>query len=406
MADVKIFAKTIEQEAIDQINILAAQASFVNEKIRIMPDCHAGKGCTVGFTSTYTDKVIPFLCGVDLSCGMAVYELGKVDINLQILDEIINNWFNLELGQAHAEPQAVFNFSQLRMYKYLNNEDYLIHSLGTVGNGNHFIELNKDDNGNIYLVIHSGSRNLGLQVANYYQQLAILNVHKQQNNLNEIKQNLIKEYKEQGRQKEIQQALRQLNEEYSNFEYDIPNDLCYLEGQDLQDYLHDIQICAAYAHLNRSTIASIIIEEYYKKTGVYLTPLLYWETLHNYINITHKIIRKGAIAAYQGEKVLIPLNMRDGSIIAVGKGNEDWNCSAPHGAGRLMSRSKAKEILNMEDYNKSMEGIYTTSIVESTIDEAPMAYKPSEEIIELVKDTVDIIKIIKPIYNFKVKGNL
>jgi len=404
MTDLKIFAKTIEQEAIEQIYDITLQESFLNSKIRIMPDTHAGKGCVIGFTGTYSDKIIPSLVGVDLSCGMFCVNLGKVNIDLKILDKIINEQFALEKGQARNEVYEDFDFSQLKMYNHLKQEDYLLKSIGTLGSGNHFIELDKDSQDNIYLVVHSGSRNLGVQVANYYQQLAILNVHKQQTQLHEAKQQLIVSLKNQGRQKEIQQALQELEKEYSKeVNTNIPNDLCWLDGQDMQDYLHDIEICKEYANLNRWSIVSIILNKYFNETGELLKVKDAFTTLHNYVDVEHKIIRKGAVSAYKNEKLLIPLNMKDGSIIAIGKGNEDWNCSAPHGAGRKMSRSKAKETLNIEDYQKSMKDVYTTSVVVETLDEAPMAYKSSEEILDLIKDTVNIIEVIKPIYNFKNK---
>jgi RNA-splicing ligase RtcB len=402
MSDVKIFTYNIEEEAKQQINTLAAQSAFANEKIRIMPDVHAGKGCTVGFTSTYTDKIIPNIVGVDLSCGMLCYNFGKINLNLSVIDKICNLYFNLSLGEAHPYKYVNFDFSDLKMYG-LHDEDYLLRSMGTIGSGNHFFEINKDDEGNIYFVVHSGSRNFGKQVADYYQQLAILNINKKYNNLDEQQKSLIQEYKATGRQKEIQEALQELKNNYQNVQK-IPNGLCYLEGKELQNYLHDIEICKEYARLNRHQVMSIIISKYFIETGKFLLHIDEFETLHNYIDVKHKIIRKGAIAAYQGQKVLIPLNMRDGAIIAIGKGNEDWNYSAPHGAGRQMSRSKAKEVLSMDEYVQTMSGIYSSSVVPQTIDEAPMAYKPSEQIIELVQDTVEIQKVIKPIYNFKVKS--
>ena len=402
MSDLKIFTNNIEEEALNQINTLLEQSMFADSKIRIMPDVHAGKGCTIGFTSTYDDKIIPNLVGVDLFCGMLCYNLGKVDIDLEKFDKVIVDNFELKLGEAHTYKYADFNFSNLKMYDYLKNKEYLSKSIGTVGGGNHFIELDKDEEGNVYIIVHSGSRNLGQQVAKYYQELAIRHCAKQSNSLSAAQEQLIKEYKEMGQQKEIQKALVELKQ---NFHYvqNVPNELAYLEGKELEDYLHDINICKHYASLNRYAIMSIILWQYCLRSGKYLFPISSFEILHNYVDIEHKIIRKGAIAAYEGRQVLIPLNMRDGCIIGIGKGNEDWNYSAPHGAGRAMSRSAAKQKLTMEDFKKSMEGIYTTSVVESTIDEAPMAYKPSKEIIDLVQDTVDIECIIKPIYNFKNK---
>lgn len=399
--NLKIFTNNIEQEALEQINILAAQNSFANEKIRIMPDVHAGKGCTIGFTSTYSDKIIPNIVGVDLFCGMLVYNFGKVKIDLEKFNKVVTENFELELGEAHKYKYVNFNFSNLKMYNYLKNEEYLSKSIGTIGGGNHFIELDKDEEDNVYMIIHCGSRNLGLQIANYYQQLAIAHIHKEFNKLDELKNNLIIEYKQQGRQKEIQEALQQLK---NNYKYnEIPDELAYLEGEELNNYLYDINICKRYASLNRYAVASIILWQYCLESGKYLFPISSFETLHNYVDIEHKIIRKGAIASYKDKTIIIPLNMRDGCIIGIGKGNEEWNCSAPHGAGRIMSRSQAKELISYDDYVNSMKGIYSSTVLPQTIDEAPMAYKSSEEIINLIQDTVEIKKIIKPIYNFKNK---
>jgi len=263
--------------------------------------------------------------------------------------------------------------------------------------GNHFIELNVDDEENIYLVIHSGSRNLGKQVAEYYQNIAI-DLCSGKGDYYDKRESMIEEYKKEGKKELLQSDLKKLKKKYDDMLPSYPKELCYLTGNFKEKYLNDMNICQEYAVLNRITMASIILEKLFNKK---IKDFKYFNTTHNYINFKDNIIRKGSISAYEGEKVLIPINMRDGSILAVGKGNPDWNYSAPHGAGRLMSRTKAKESLSLEEYKKSMEGIYSTSVNEGTLDEAPMAYKPIEEIINNIKDTVDILKIIKPIYNFK-----
>ena len=280
-------------------------------------------------------------------------------------------------------------------------------AIGTLGGGNHFIEVDVDEKDNKYLVIHTGSRNLGKQVADYYQNLAI-ELCSSKEEMFKRKEEIIRIYKEQGRKSEIQKALKELEAEYKQNKPNLPNELCYLEGKYREMYLHDMKICQEYASLNRLQIAKMILTNYFDLTYI---PEMYppimenaFETIHNYISFDDNIVRKGAIRANKGERVIIPINMRDGSIIAVGKGNEDWNNSAPHGAGRLMSRHKAKEMYKLEEFQESMQGIYTSSVVEETIDEAPFVYKPIQEIINNIKDTVEIEKIIKPIYNFKAKN--
>lgn len=394
MKDLKIFTDNIEQEAKDQVNMLLDQPAFANCKVRIMPDVHAGKGCVIGFTANLGDKVIPNIVGVDIGCGMLTVELGKLDVDLPNLDEMIHQYvpagYNVHDGRIVKFPRL----QELHCYRNLRDTKRLERSLGTLGGGNHFIEVDRDSIGNTYLVIHTGSRNLGKQVAEYYQDLAI-KLHSGHDILMEQQEQLIAEYKAAGRRNEIQEAIKKLHREFKAKNPDIPAELCYLEGKYRDMYLHDMQICQEFAVLNRRTIAEIILEK------MNWSAVSMFETIHNYIDIGSNIVRKGAISAKLGERVLIPLNMRDGSIIAVGKGNEDWNCSAPHGAGRLMSRSKARQTLSLDDFEKSMEGIYTTSVDASTIDESPMSYKPADEIIQNVKDTVDIENIIKPIYNFK-----
>lgn len=395
--NLKIFTENIEEEAIKQIDELLGQEPFKDCKVRIMPDVHAGKGCVIGFTADLGNKVIPNIVGVDIGCGMLCVELGNIELNLEKLDNIINKY--IPAGRNIREQKLIDfeKINELYCLRELKESKKFNRAIGTLGGGNHFIEVDIDDEDNKYLVIHTGSRNLGKQVADYYQNLAI-ELCSGKEELFKKKEKIIKEYKEQGRKSEIQQALKDLEKEYKNNNPDLPKDLCYLEGKYREMYLHDMRICQEYASLNRCYIARTILlnmgKQIYQK---------YFETIHNYISFEDNIVRKGAISAKEGEKVLIPINMRDGSIIAVGKGNEDWNNSAPHGAGRIMSRIKAKETFKLDDFKESMKGIYTTSVVEETIDEAPFVYKPMQEIIDNIQDTVEIQKIIRPIYNFKAK---
>ena len=406
--NLKIFTENIEEEAIKQIDELLEQEPFKDCKVRIMPDVHAGKGCVIGFTADLGNKVIPNIVGVDIGCGMLCVELGNIELNLEKLDNIINEY--IPAGRNIREQKLIDfeKINELYCLRELKESKKFNRAIGTLGGGNHFIEVDIDDEGNKYLVIHTGSRNLGKQVADYYQNLAI-ELCSGKEELFKKKEKIIKEYKEQGRKSEIQQALKDLEKEYKNNNPDLPKDLCYLEGKYREMYLHDMKICQEYASLNRLQIAKEILMNYFQLT--YIPEINYplimsnrFETIHNYISFEDNIVRKGAISAHKGEKVIIPINMRDGSIIAIGKGNDDWNQSAPHGAGRIMSRMKAKNIFQLEDFIKSMEGIYTTSISEETIDEAPFVYKPMQEIIDNIQDTVEILKIIKPIYNFKSKN--
>ena len=419
--NLKIFTSDIEQEAINQIEELLSQDAFKDSKIRIMPDVHSGKGCVIGFTGDLGDKIIPNIVGVDIGCGMLCVELRNVDLDLEKLDSIIRQYVPSGLNVHEKQRYKFLELDQLYCLDELKNNDWLEKSLGTLGGGNHFIEIDVDDEGNKYLVIHTGSRNLGKQVAEIYQNKAI-EYCSYKKEMQEEKDKIIKEYKEQGRQKEIQNALIEINKKYEG-KTKLPKDLCYLEGKLRDDYLHDMKLCQEFAKDNRLCIAKQILcnyfeVPYYQGTNsvrlieevnypAFITQdyvkydFRYFQTIHNYISYEDYIVRKGAISARMGEKVLIPMNMRDGCIIGFGKGNDDWNQSAPHGAGRIMSRMKAKEVLKMEDYKESMKNIYSTSINESTIDEAPMAYKSMQEIIDCIGDTIEIEKIIKPIYNFK-----
>lgn len=386
------YARVVEDEAVEQIRRMCDHEFTRDSKVRIMPDVHAGKGCTIGTTMTITDKAVPNIVGVDIGCGMYTVNLGKTDIDFEKVDEashFIPSGRNVWDGRKEK-----FDLTRLKCFRSLKETKWLERSLGTLGGGNHFIEIDEASDGTKYLVIHSGSRNLGKQVAEYYQQLAI-ELNRGIEDYLEAREEIIRSYKEQGRKNEIQAALKQLSWDKANKETTIPEDLCYLYGRYLEDYLHDAVICQSFARRSREKMAEILIEY----TG--MTAGEAFHTIHNYIDTDEMIIRKGAIAAHKGERVLIPINMRDGSVLAVGKGNPEWNYSAPHGAGRIMSRSKAKNTLSLDEYKKSMEGIYTTSVSESTLDEAPDAYKSLEDIIDVIKESVDVIDIMKPIYNFK-----
>lgn len=386
------YAAVVEEEAIEQIRRMCDYEFTEESKIRIMPDVHAGKGCTIGTTMTINDKVVPNIVGVDIGCGMYTVELGSVNIDFERVDAAVHE---IPSGRGVWEGRMErFDLTGLACYRSLKQTKRLERSLGTLGGGNHFIEIDVASDGNKYLVIHSGSRNLGKQVAELYQALAVdLNLGKA--NYFEQRDEIIRTYKEQGRRSEIQAALKSLEAEWKAKEPTMPADLCYLYGTYLEDYLHDVEICQQFARRSRERMAEIILE----KTG--MTARSSFHTIHNYIDTKEMILRKGSIAAHAGELVLIPINMRDGSVLARGKGNPEWNFSAPHGAGRLMSRMKARETLNLEAYRKTMEGIYTTSVNESTLDEAPMAYKSLDDILDVIRDSVDVIEVLKPIYNFK-----
>ena len=384
------FAKVIEDEAIEQIRRMCDYEFTAGSRIRIMPDVHAGKGCTIGTTMTVTDKAVPNIVGVDIGCGMYTVNLGRFEIDMEQMD-----------AAAHYIPsgtdvwegrQERFDLTELRCYRSLKDAKRLERSLGTLGGGNHFIEIDQAADGTKYLVIHSGSRNLGKQVAEYYQRLAI-DLNKGKEEYFAKRDALIAEYKAAGRRKEIEGALKALH--WNSREATIPEDLCFVYGTWLDDYLHDVEICQRFARRSRERMAEIILG----RLGIEVVDAFH--TIHNYIDTDEMILRKGAIAAHEGEKVLIPINMRDGSVLAIGKGNEDWNFSAPHGAGRIMSRTAAKERLDMDEYRREMAGVYTTSVNEATLDEAPMAYKALNDIIDVISESVDIIEVLKPIYNFK-----
>ena len=388
----KCFTGQLEDGAREQIKSVCDTKAFASSKIRIMPDVHAGKGCTIGTTMTITDKIVPSMVGVDIGCGMYTVYLGQIEVDFEKIDEAAHY---IPCGRSVWDGrQERFDLTQLRCYRNLKDTKRLERSLGTLGGGNHFIEIDVDENGGKYLVIHSGSRNLGTQVAEFYQQIAVdLNLGKE--DYFKKRDEIIATYKAEGRRSEIQDALKKMAKEWEAKEPTLPRDLCYLYGSFMDDYLHDVDICQKFAERNRAKIAEIILE----RTGMVANEA--FQTIHNYIDVAEMILRKGSVSAKDGEKLLIPINMRDGSLICIGKGNEDWNYSAPHGAGRLMSRSAAFERLTMAEYEAEMAGIYSTCVVPDTLDESPMAYKSMDEIVENIEPTAEIACRIKPIYNFK-----
>jgi len=379
-----VFAETFEYEAFEQVRKLINFEAYQHEKIRIMPDAHAGKGCTVGTTMTITNKITPNLVGVDIGCGMLAIKLKNKEIDFEKLDEVIRtkvpSGFNI-----HESQVSTFDFNQLKCKQHVDLNRAVL-SIGTLGGGNHFIEIGQSEvSGEFYLIIHSGSRKLGADVCKYYQDLAFQN----SNEMCKVRKLLIKRLIEEGRKNEIEIEIKKLRKPKTDKE------LAFLTGNDFENYMNDMAIVQRFATLNRNKIAEIIF-----KNSV-LQQKSWFETIHNYIDFKRMILRKGAVSAEKDELLLIPINMRDGSLLCIGKGNEDWNYSASHGAGRIMSRSKAKEQINMEDYTESMKDIYSNSVVIETIDEAPQAYKPIEEIKSIITDTVDVIGIIKTKYNYK-----
>lgn len=411
--DVKIFTENIEDTAINQIKELLSINVFSGCKIRIMPDVHAGAGCVIGFTGNLGDKVIPNIVGVDIGCGMLVQPFScRQNIDFHALNEYIvraipsgrdfrdENYLPLPQQYVEQYREAKQLILQLRCYRELKESRRLYKAIGSLGGGNHFIELDKDESGMFYLVVHTGSRNLGKQVAEIYQQLAVKN-QLGWDKLLEEKERIIEEYKQTGRRNELQEVIRNLHSSFKTRKLTIPQDLCYVEGRFREDYLHDMRICQRWAQINRRLIVHLIMDFLTAERYVSAEkPHESFESIHNYIG-DDNIIRKGAISARQGERCIIPLNMRDGSLICIGKGNEDWNYSAPHGAGRIMSRAQAFKEIEMDDFKRSMEGIYSETITENTRDESPMVYKPKDEIIQNIQNTVSIETIIRPIFNFK-----
>lgn len=424
------------ETAVIQIQQLIDHPVSTDTKVRIMPDYHAGTGCVIGTTMKLVDKVSPSLVGVDIGCGVLCYKFEYKNLNLNFLDNYIRN--NIPHGRFnHAE------YSDLRQRDWFNAENFhaegldslkINKGLGTLGGGNHFIELGKDEEGYYYLFIHTGSRYLGAKVANYYQELAVEQTRrdlliKNSNTLEEVAKimgshyeatlimrsllkpmtenetrlnlrgkALLKEFifklKALGRHKEINTFIVNLKEDAKNVVIEDPS-LCYLTGENYNNYLHDMELAQKYAKTNRMLIANQIM------LALEASTIERFDSIHNYIDTDTNTLRKGAISAQEGEKLLIPLNMRDGVIIGVGKGNPDWNYSAPHGAGRLVSRTQSKKDIKLEDFQQQMEGVFSTCVADDTIDESPNAYKPMEHILDVINDTVDILKIVKPVYNFK-----
>lgn len=378
-----VFAETFEHEAYDQIKKLVNFEAYQDSKVRIMPDAHAGKGCTVGTTMTISDKITPNLVGVDIGCGMLTIKLKDKSIDFEKLDEVIEN--KIPNGfNVHQQSRKDFDFSKLRCAKHVDLKRAAL-SIGSLGGGNHFIEVGKSENNDIYLIIHSGSRKLGGDTCKYYQDMAFQNA----NEMSTITANLIKQLKKEGREKEIASEIKKIKKPRTD------KDLAYLKGDDFKDYINDMAIVQRYATINRETMADILIKE------MGFNESERFETIHNYIDFKRMILRKGAVSSEKGEILLIPINMRDGSLLCVGRGNEDWNYSAPHGAGRLMSRRKAKESINIDAFIDSMKDIYSTSVMPETLDEAPQAYKSIDEIMRCISETCDVIGVIKPLYNFK-----
>ena len=392
----KVFADITDDETISQLTTLLNQQCVEGSQIRIMPDTHAGKGSVIGTTMTLKDKVIPNLVGVDIGCGMTSVMLKETRLDLPKLDSVIRKYVPSGFDIHESPISDESPIGDLRCSKYVNI-DRAMRSLGTLGGGNHFIEIDKDCNGNLWLVVHTGSRHLGIEVCTYYQDLGFRRLQERQQggSYSDLSKELIKKLQAEGRDKEISKQLSLLKEKCNSQGRGIIHDLAYVEGKDFDDYIHDMKLTQAHAELNRRMIVKQIV----KNMKLHIEDE--FSTIHNYIDCDNMILRKGSISAQAGERVLIPMNMRDGSLICVGKGNLDWNYSAPHGAGRLMSRSKAKDNISMSDYKKSMDGIFTTCVNRGTLDESPMAYKPMGSIIENIRDTVDIKDIIKPIYNFK-----
>ena len=384
------YTPELEELAANQIKAVCDQAEFAGCKIRIMPDVHAGKGCTIGTTMTIQDKIVPGMVGVDIGCGMETVELAEHEIDFDKLDDLIRKEipYGREVRDTLHALNAEIDLTQLRCADQVNL-NRAMSSIGTLGGGNHFIEVDRSEDGRLFLIVHSGSRHLGTEVAEYYQNEGRRALW---GGANYQVQEVIAQLKAEGRFKEIQKTISALREEH---ELSIPKDLAYVEGKLFEDYIHDMKITQQFAMLNRKAMVDVIM------TGMGFTAVEAFTTIHNYIDTDAMILRKGSVSAMAGEKLLIPINMRDGSLICVGKGNQDWNCSAPHGAGRLMSRRAAFNVLTMEEFKREMEGIYTTCVLPDTLDESPMAYKSMDEIIDQIGPTAEIVERIRPVYNFK-----
>lgn len=383
-----VHTDVLEEKAMQQIKELCNQEYSAGSKIRIMPDVHAGAGCTIGTTMTISDKIVPNLVGVDIGCGMECIQVEEREIDLERLDAIIHAFIPAGFNTRNT-PHEYLADAKINDLICRINLDRAQKSLGTLGGGNHFIEANKDEAGNLYIVVHSGSRHMGLEIANHYQELAWKTINgKSKPDIS----GLVAKLKAAGREDEIQSAIAAIK---SKTQSSIPKALAYVDGNSFNDYIHDMQIAQEYAALNRKAMLNVIVEN----MGLTITDQ--FTTIHNYIDTNSMILRKGAVSAKAGERLLIPINMRDGSLVCIGKGNDEWNQSAPHGAGRLMSRTAAKKEFTLEAFKKQMQGVYSSTVDTSTLDECPMAYKSIDDIVNNISETVDIVKIIKPIYNFK-----
>ncbi len=386
----KIFTDVVDQASIAQVIELCNQEFAAGSRIRLMPDIHAGAGCTIGTTMTITDKVVPNLVGVDIGCGMETIRVREGHMELQKLDKLI--YEKIPSGfDIRAKAHRYLDQIDLEELCCARHVDLLRaeKSIGTLGGGNHFIEVDRDDEGQLYVVVHSGSRHLGVEVAKYYQEEGYKALNRTDDG---SLQELVAELKAAGRQKEIQKELKRLKNLKRTA---VPRQLAYVEGTLFEQYIHDMKLVQRFAELNRQAMIDEIVK------GMKLHVEEQFTTIHNYIDTDAMILRKGAVSARAGERLLIPINMRDGSLLCVGKGNEDWNCSAPHGAGRLMSRAEAKQSFTVSEFKKQMADVYTTSVSKATLDECPMAYKGMEDILDNIGPTAEVVKIIKPIYNFK-----
>ncbi len=386
-----VYASNAEAEAIDQIKTLCDMEVYKDCQIRIMPDVHAGAGCTIGTTMTLHGAVTPNMVGVDIGCGMETVMIKEKQIDFEKLDQLIRKKIPSGMSvrsRKHENADQTDVFS-LRCIGKVNHIEKELKAIGTLGGGNHFIEVDKDDEDHLYIVIHSGSRHLGKEVAEIYQDLA----YRQCNGITKEEiQKRINDLKSQGREKEISKMIEEMKKDVKN---DIPKDLAYVSGTLFDDYIHDMKIMQEFADINRKTMMQIIVE------GMGFTVTDQFTTIHNYIDTENMILRKGSVSAQKSEKLLIPINMKDGSLICMGKGNPDWNFSAPHGAGRIMSRKEAFRSLSVEEFEKQMEGIYSTTVNKKTLDESPMAYKDMKDIVGNIGPTAEIIRVIKPVYNFK-----
>ena len=399
-----IFTDTCDDTTISQVRNLMNQPSVQDSRIRIMPDCHAGAGCVIGTTMTITDKVIPNLVGVDIGCGMLATKLKEQRIDLPKFDSLTQAEIPAGMKKRQTPHSLADSISVDSLACYGKTDckvspDVFRLSLGTLGGGNHFWELDRDEEGNIWLVVHTGSRRSGKDVAEYYQKQAYESLNKTgkrwKKEIAAKRIVFIEQLKREGKEKELHKLLPEWEASLSKTDYKVPYELSWCEGQLFDDYIHDMKVMQKYAALNRRIITEVIL----KKCKLHAVEQ--FETIHNYIDTENMILRKGSVSARKGEKLLIPINMRDGALICIGKGNPEWNESAPHGAGRLMSRKEAKNTFSMKEYKDSMDGIYSSCVNKGTLDESPMAYKPIDEIIANIEPTAEVISHIRPIYNFK-----